>query len=152
MRRPHPAIPPHQSGVALLEVLISILIISFGIMGVLGLQASSINVVSDSRDRVNAAALADELVAQMWVDQANLGSYAYADSGTPPAVLTNWVAAVESRLPNAGTLRPTVTVASAYTYTDSSRNVIIYDITIRLFWQPPGGSAHNHVVFTSIGG
>lgn len=47
-----------QGGVALLEVMIAILIISFGILGIIGLQANSIALTTDARYRVEASAFA----------------------------------------------------------------------------------------------
>lgn len=130
--------PKRQAGIALLEVLIAILLISFGILGIIGLQANAIGFTTDARYRIEAGALADRLVAQIWVDPANIASYDWAGSGSPPAVLAGWVNDVEATLPNATTLRPTVDVG-----TDN-----VVTVTVR--WQPPNGSIHNHVVIANI--
>ena len=53
-----------QGGVALLEVMIAILIISFGILGIIGLQANSIALTTDARYRVEAGAFAERLIAE----------------------------------------------------------------------------------------
>ncbi|HEU4460941.1 MAG TPA: type IV pilus modification protein PilV [Methylibium sp.] len=63
-RRPAPA-RPGQRGVTLLEVLVSILIFSFGILGLVGLQARATQYSIDAEDRSRAALLADDLAAQM---------------------------------------------------------------------------------------
>mgnify|MGYP006341420323 FL=1 len=76
-----------QAGVALLEVLIAILIISFGILGIIGLQANSIAMMSDARYRIEASAFAERLIAEMWINPVNLASYAYAGTGTPPTTV-----------------------------------------------------------------
>jgi type IV pilus assembly protein PilV len=130
--------PKRQAGIALLEVLIAILLISFGILGIIGLQANAIGFTTDARYRIEAGALADRLVAQIWVDPANIASYDWAGSGSPPAVLAGWVNDVEATLPNATTLRPTVDVGAD--------NVV----TVTVRWQPPNGSIHNHVVIANI--
>lgn len=130
--------PERQQGIALLEVLIAILLISFGILGIIGLQANAIGFTTDARNRIEAGALADRIVAQMWVDPANLASYAWAGSGSPPSVLTNWVNDVQAALPNASTLPPTIDVGVD--------NVV----TVTLRWQPPNGSIHNHIVIANI--
>lgn len=54
-----------QSGVMLLEALIAILIFSFGVLGIVGLQATAINTVQDAKYRSDAALLANELIGEM---------------------------------------------------------------------------------------
>lgn len=54
-----------QSGVMLLEALISILIFSLGILGIIGLQASAVAASRDAKYRIDAGLLANELVGQM---------------------------------------------------------------------------------------
>ena len=75
-----------QPGVALLEALIAILIFSFGVLGLVGLQASSIGFLSDARDRVDASQLASQLASTLQVtDPASLVGLTYPGSGTVPA-------------------------------------------------------------------
>ncbi|QRF60963.1 type IV pilus modification protein PilV [Variovorax paradoxus] len=59
-----------QTGVALLEVLVSILIFSFGLLGLIGLQARAISFSVDAEDRNRAALLANEIVSLMWLNQS----------------------------------------------------------------------------------
>lgn len=54
-----------QRGVTLIEVLVSVLIVSFGILGLVALQARAIQYSLDADDRNRAALFADELAAQM---------------------------------------------------------------------------------------
>lgn len=56
-----------QRGMALMEALISILLFSFGLLGLLGLQASAINFSVDAEDRNRAALLANEIASGMWL-------------------------------------------------------------------------------------
>lgn len=56
-----------QSGLALLEGLIAILIFSMAVLAVVGLQATAISKGSESQYRADAAFLANQLLAQMWV-------------------------------------------------------------------------------------
>jgi type IV pilus assembly protein PilV len=58
-----------QAGIALLEVLISILLFSLGILGLIGLQARAINFSVDAEDRNRAALLADDLAGTMWLNK-----------------------------------------------------------------------------------
>lgn len=61
--------PAHtQQGSVLLEALIAFVIFSMGILGVIGLQATAINNTLDARYRTDAAFLANQIIAQMWVD------------------------------------------------------------------------------------
>lgn len=66
-----------QSGVALLEVLISLLIFSFGVLGLIGLQVRAISFSMDAEDRNRAALLANEIATAMWLSNSvvvNTGS------------------------------------------------------------------------------
>ena len=54
-----------QRGVTLIEVLVSVLIVSFGILGIVALQARAIQFSMDADDRNRAALFADDLAAQM---------------------------------------------------------------------------------------
>lgn len=75
MRAPSRATARSQGGVMLLEALVAILIFSLGIIALLGLQANSIIQVSQAKYRTDASYLANQIIARMWVDQANIASY-----------------------------------------------------------------------------
>lgn len=127
LRRP-PAGQPQvhaQRGIALMEALIAILIFAFGILGLIGLEASAINSAVDSDDRNRAALFASEIASTMWLNgsiyvstaQTNLWNTAIADptqTGVANGVLT---------------LSPVTTI------TNSSGIVNATDIKIT--WQPP---------------
>lgn len=55
-----------QFGFTLLETLVAILIFSVGLLGVVGLQARSIQFSVDGEDRNRASLMADDIVATMW--------------------------------------------------------------------------------------
>ncbi len=101
-RRRHAA-----QGFTLIEVLISILVFSLGVLGTVALQARATQFASQNGDRSRASILANEMVAKLWA----------AQSATPaPAVLTAWQTAVStttsSGLPNgAGTVVTTGSTA-----------------------------------------
>jgi type IV pilus assembly protein PilV len=86
-----------QQGIALLEGLIAILIFSFGILGIMGLQAASIQNASEAKYRSDANLLANQIMGQMWADIPNLASY----NGTN-ATKTAWITQVQTALPNGG--------------------------------------------------
>jgi type IV pilus assembly protein PilV len=92
-----------QGGVALLEALIAIFLFSLGILALVGLQATMSKNVTQAKLRGEASFLANQLIGQMWVDQANLSNYVIT-AGTcavvPYANCTNWRTAVDQILPN----------------------------------------------------
>nr|MDA8109387.1 type IV pilus modification protein PilV [Betaproteobacteria bacterium] len=64
-----------QHGMVLIEALVGILIFSIGILAMLGMQAVGVQTTVDAKYRSDAAFLANQIVSQMWVNQANLASY-----------------------------------------------------------------------------
>ena len=126
-------IPPHnagglsrlQRGSMLLEGLIAVLVFSMGILALVGLQAASVRNASDAEYRTEAASLANEVIGQMWLDQANLGAYAATDVSMPT-------------LPN-GTRTVAVVAGNPAT------------VTVTVNWQLPGtATQHNFVAVSQI--
>jgi type IV pilus assembly protein PilV len=66
-----PTSPPKGSiqGVGLIEVLVSLLVFSLGVLGLVGLQARAMQIETQAGDRTRAANLANEVVTQMWVNR-----------------------------------------------------------------------------------
>jgi type IV pilus assembly protein PilV len=124
-----------QSGLTLIEVLVAVTIFAFGILGLLGMHATALATFSDAKYRADAALLADGLINQIWIDRANLASYAYA-SGTGGDTVKGWVdGAVKTALPGADAV---VAVAGA-------------QVTVTVTWQPPNAAqARQHVVVATI--
>jgi type IV pilus assembly protein PilV len=87
-----------QAGVMLIEALVAILLFSVGVVAVMGMQAVSIEQVSQAKYRTDASYLANQIVGKMWLDQANLANYATVGYTGRVA----WDAVVASTLP-AGT-------------------------------------------------
>jgi type IV pilus assembly protein PilV len=112
-----------QSGVALLEALLGILLFSIGILAVVGLQAVAVRTVADSQYRMEAAFLANDIVGQIWANRGNLSLYEYS-GGTAGAVLSPWVKKVEGTLPGAADNPPTIEVDGSV-------------ITVTVRWQHP---------------
>ena len=125
------------TGVSLIEVLVAMTIFSFGILGMLGMHARAISSFSDVKFRTDAALLTDSLINEIWVNRANLASYAYSGSGTVPLVQP-WLSEVAATLPaGAGT----VTVAGS-------------TVQVTVTWQPPNavanGTTHRHTEIATI--
>ena len=57
-----------QSGMALLESLMALLIFSVGLLGLLGLEARVMNISTNSENRGRAAMIASEVASQMWLN------------------------------------------------------------------------------------
>jgi len=124
-----------QSGVFLLEGLIAILIFSLGILGIIGLQAKSLQQVTDAKYRIDAANLADQLVGAMWIDAhatADLTNhYASPDGDKYQA----WEKTVAATLPGVGVdgvPKPAVGVLGDAG--DASKS----QVTIEIYWRNPG--------------
>ena len=121
-------------GFSLIEVLVSMTIFSVGILGLLGMYARSVTGFSDSKYRTDAALLADGLINDIWVNRANIASYAYT-GGTASAVVQPWLNDVTATLPNGN-----ATVAVAGT-----------TVQVTVTWQPPDAPvAHQHVEIATI--
>lgn len=59
-----------QRGFTLVEVMMSLLIFSFGVLGVIGMQARAVQLSTQAGDRSRAALLANEIVAKMWTQKS----------------------------------------------------------------------------------
>ncbi len=129
----------------LLEALIGILIFSLGILAMVGMQAMSIKLASDSRDRAEAANLASQLVGEMWLNRAALASYQYSGSGTAPAALTTWIARVDASLPDAAANRPIVTVGAS-----TLGAAVGSQTTVTMRWRNPTEATVHQFVMTAF--
>ncbi len=117
--------PRKEKGMTLIEALVGLVIFSFGILGLIGLQAVTVRDTMDAKYRIDAGYLANQIIATMWVDRTNLSNYDTSLSGTF-LPRDNWKAAVDTLLPGAnGTDAPTITVSGTQV-----------DITVR--WKQPG--------------
>jgi type IV pilus assembly protein PilV len=90
---------------ALIEALVSILIFSFGILGLIGLEASAIDYSVNAEDRTRASLLANEIASSMWL------------TGTVNVAAAAWQARVANQaqggLPNGNVTITIVTPNSA---------------------------------------
>lgn len=123
-----------QSGVALLESLVAILIFSIGILAIMGLQAASIKNSADAKYRSDASLLTNQIIGQMWADINNLSSYA----GVSYAARAAWDTQVANTLPN-GTTEIDVETGN------------IVEVTVR-WTQGNSGTQHNFVTKAQIKG
>ncbi|MDQ0025750.1 type IV pilus assembly protein PilV [Variovorax paradoxus] len=106
-----------QTGVALLEVLVSVLLFSLGILGLIGLQTRAISFSSDAEDRNRAALLANDIASEMWLTKS-----VTIDTSKGSAWQTRVSSADKGGLPNGAV---EVTAASAIS------------ADIKITWQAP---------------
>lgn len=90
--------PPRSQGFSLIEVLVTMLLLSIGILGMVAMQAKAITYTQDSIQRNTAAVLADELMEILRADQGSIigangmprdSSDYYKDSGSFPAAASD---------------------------------------------------------------
>jgi len=149
-----------QAGSFLLEALIAILIVALGILGSVGLLAHSIQEIDDARNRGEAAFLADQLIAQMWVSDrktANLDANFSSTNGTGAQYL-DFVAQLNQSLPYAAAFAQDVIVNpgpnNAVNGTNSFVTITVRWIPVSECKNPPTCSsapAHLYSVSASIG-
>ena len=130
-----------QSGVALLEALIAILIFSFGVLGLIAILAGSIRATNDARYRAEAANLAQVLIGAMWSTRA---ADLDAQFGAGGPQLAAWQTQVANLLPQAiGSNVPIVDLSQPGLSTQS-RSVVV-----TMFWQLPGEPGRHQLLITA---
>jgi type IV pilus assembly protein PilV len=128
-----------QGGAMMLEALIGILIFSTGILALIGMQALAIAYASDAKYRADASFLANQIIAEMWVNRtvalaSPTSGYEYAGTGAQvsdaPDVMERWLTGVVSALPGADSNHPIITVNSA-----------TGEVSVTIRWRPPNSEA-----------
>lgn len=138
-----------QHGFSMIEVLVSVLVFSLGIIALIGLQATAVRVSSDARDRGTAAFLADQILARMLIsDPATAASFAHHPVGatqcaptgaaSPNPTVSTWLLEVNRQLPNASAAQQQIVVGAAG------------QITVRLCWQRQNETPHQLVVSNQV--
>lgn len=126
--------PRRHRGFSMVEVLVSVVIFAFGVLGLVRLQATAVKMSTDARQRAEAAFLADQLVARMLIsDRTTVATFQHRPGGTTAcaptgAVSTNaavvdWLAQVTATFPRALANEQQVIVTGADT------------VTVRLCWK-----------------
>lgn len=110
-----------QRGIALIEGLIAILIVSVGILGIVGLQASMIRASTDAKYRSTATFAVQQRLGQMWANPGNLSSFAVSEPGLNVSATTG--------LPNATMI---TTLGGANCNADPAC------VIVSVRWQMPG--------------
>lgn len=126
--------PRVQGGFMLLEALVALLIFALGVLGLIGFQAASARIATDSRFRTEAAMLADELVGQMAMSKVTTLDSEYGTGGSKLASWKTDRLVGGSHLPN-GTISVSFTAAK----TADSRLA-----TITITWDMPGNGVSSN--------
>lgn len=131
--RAAPRLPRRQHGGFLLEALVGIAIMSFGILGIVGLQAQSLRWVNDAQYRSEAVYHANAVISRMWAEDPAVLKTSYGD--TAGAGFKEFRKAVET-LPHAADAdyAPTITVEAGPSVNSSL-------VTVSVFWRLPGETA-----------
>ena len=130
-----------QSGVALLEAMVAVLIFSFGVLGLIAILAGSIRATNDARYRAEAANLAQALLGAMWSTRA---ADLDTEFGAGGPQLVAWQSQVASLLPAAtGSNLPIVDLSQPGLSTQS-RSVVV-----TMFWQRPGEAGRHQLLITA---
>jgi type IV pilus assembly protein PilV len=102
-----PLAASRQRGVSLLEVLIAVLILSFGLLGVAALQVRTLQGTQSSNYRSNAALLTHEIVDAIRANRSRATQYAIGlgsdipgGSSTAQIDLANWRRRIAQQLPS----------------------------------------------------
>ena len=148
-----------QRGSFILEALIAILIFSFGVLGIVALQAQSLKATNESQYRAEAVYLANSLLSTMWSDKFGtlktlydkdaLGS-GYTDFATlvgatlPGASLAGNVPDVQVRMPGDPDDGDPDQPGKSLSTTSAS-------IKIQIFWQQPGEPQHQYITYGVLG-
>lgn len=134
------ALPSGEGGFSLLEVLISVLLFSVGLLALIGMQAVVVGNTMDAEYRLQASYQANRIIGRMWVDRVNLATYD-TDGETGNDFLDDWLVDVAASLPGAsGANAPTIQVNGAQV-----------DVVIR--WRRPGdGEVRTLATTTFING
>jgi type IV pilus assembly protein PilV len=126
----------NASGIMMIEVLVSLLLFAFGILGLVGLQASMTQAQGASKVRADASYLASELVGIMWSDAANLANYTTAGCPNHPRC-QDWKNKLETQLPG-GTLQ------------DLQYDVASGEVSLEIRWTVPNGGTHKYTTISTV--
>lgn len=138
------------AGFTMIEVLVSLLVFSLGVLALVQIQGTAVRLSTDARDRAIATFLADQLLARMLIsDPTTAASFAHQPGGSTAcaptgsastnAVVTDWLAEVADQLPGATSTLQQVVV-----------NAATGEVTVRLCWQNGSDPARSLAVTNQV--
>ncbi|MES2318635.1 MAG: hypothetical protein V4631_14225 [Pseudomonadota bacterium] len=136
-----------QSGIALLEAMLAVVLLGIGLIGAIGIQARAYTALSEATMRSEATLASESLVGIMANDQSNAANYVKAGAAIPPA-LAAWHADTLKVIPNAD-----ITVAVTTTTTPSTAQGAVgifnnrHRVDITISWvRKAGDQASKHML------
>lgn len=150
-----------QGGSVLVEAMLAIVIFSFGVLGIMGLQAKMIVSAADAKYRSEAGFYVNRLLGEMGaadrLTPAAMNVFASSPAG---ASYNAWYNDIQNAtitsgllgLPGAAAHPPVVKIRANYNLANPTYP-ISYDVTATVYWQTPGQTGqpvHQHVVAASI--
>jgi Tfp pilus assembly protein PilV len=135
-----------QCGVALIEALSALLILVFGVLGLLKMTATVVQTNVQSHERIQAAFLAEQLISMALSDLSNAGCYAInsaqpCGSASAQSSAAQWLAQVQSGLPG---VTATANQPQGDYLSDGT-------FTITLRWKKPSESTpHSYTTTTNV--
>lgn len=148
-----------QSGAILLESLIAVLIFSIGILAMMGLQASALKHIGESKYRLDATYLANQLVGTIWssagtagedISKFNCNPNCSPDDFDDFQPMQQWLQQVAQTLPGVdwsdGGVAPTV-VVTKNPYGSCTTETECNQVVITLRWKSqttPNGAPVEH--------
>jgi type IV pilus assembly protein PilV len=139
-------LPGRETGATLIESLVAILIFSFGLLGLVGLQAASIKNTADAKYRADAAFLANQIIGDMWADApANLAGYAHraTDGACAPTGANSGNLNVGTWLTNINSTLPGGDLSS---FQQIIVDAVTGQVTVTICWKPAAGASFNSFV------
>jgi type IV pilus assembly protein PilV len=126
-------------GFTLVDSLVSILIMSVGMLGLVKLQSQSLIATRIAEDRSKASFLANSLVATANADSNNANCYIIpvngnCNSSVAASFRDNWITDVNRNFAQATALNATATLNGDGSY------------TVSVSWQPKNDTVHNYSV------
>jgi len=146
MRRSHGHLlkARRQAGFSLLDGLIALAILAFGLLGMSRMQARTLAQATDNQTRFTAVQYSDELLSAVLIDAGNYACYTLPASGTcgstaARAITTDWNTRLQAALPGAaatstydattGRLKVSVSWTAKTTNDDGSHDSRKYEAT-----------------------
>ena len=143
-----------QGGIAMVEAMVAIVVFSIGVLGIVGMQARSTQMMTDSVFRAQAAQLATELISEMWTSDPSRRQQQYSSGAAGPRYV-QWQARFSggsNGLPGTSGNPPVVTVNTTQLPlpTVPVTNFTVTDVTITVFWQRSGGTVNRYTTSARI--
>ncbi len=118
--------PRHDRGGSIIEALLSVALLSFGMLGMLRLVSSSVAETGAVQYRSEASLLASELVSTMWIGDRSYSALVRRFGDPQSNEYQQWLSAVQSRLPGSQHRPPVIEISPDR------------QVRIELRWQAPG--------------